>query len=1009
MYPEFQPEEGYRLLPRAVEDGLRQFLGRGTGFALLGFLVVAWLSLVTWSVNDPSLTHVTREPASNLFGYFGAVISDLMLQTLGLASAALLFAPMFWALELAHVGQVKGARWKILAQAACVLLLAGAFAAVPKIVDWPLNHGYGGIAGDGLLSLALWGTNQFAAPYAVLLSGFVMGLAGAYFGFTASGIELASMKRFGQSALEAGQDRLRQRYGLAPKPRRPSGPREPGREKRTYAYRASHAVDRHRHEDVGEPDEPRRMRGWEAADDDDRDRYRYSEDDYQSRRYGIRLPTGKPQNAVEREEPREPTRPELKRPAPAQKPAVEKVAAKPPEQDPDIDEFDPFTKHDPDFEEATEEGSRRIAAKFAPAGAPAAHATTHGDGGKPRFGIGLSERRHAQEPLEKKPDQVARPKLPPEKPRRPKEERVEAADRAERKETNGKAPLPKAAAAPEAISADGTQPELPGLFEAPQSSDAKQPPKRVRKTVKAKRGGLFGARPMRVAKERSADSARSIAEEAPEIPVSEPDSDQVRQVGQNRGESRDTSSPAVEPVAPAEPEEYVVHLDEFEPLPEPDLGAAAGPRPKLKMAGGYHRPSLNLLGRTPAARPGPEMTQAVLRGTSRLLEDVLERFGVNGEMSEIRPGPVVTVYQFAPEKGTNTSRVIGLADDIARAMSVGSARVVAFDGGNEIGIELPNVHRAQVGLREVLCTESYRSSGGELPIALGVSMGGSPVVANLADFSNTLIVGAPGSGKSTCLKSMILSLVYRNSPSECRFLMIDSGYLDFAAFNDVSHLLAPVISETGPACAALDWLVAEIDERAKRMAKLSARTLDVFNNRVRHARKRGEMIARTVHTGFCDKTGQPIYEHVEMEFEPMPHIAVFIDDLCDLMGMHGPRVEDALVQIGARGKSVGIHLIAGTRTTAELCVTRALQDSFQSRLVFKLGSKACSRKMLGDQGAEQLLEFGDMILQTEPSYNLRVHTAHVTQDEFEAVAQSMRDACRPKYWPSLMAALKDNS
>jgi len=399
----------------------------------------------------------------------------------------------------------------------------------------------------------------------------------------------------------------------------------------------------------------------------------------------------------------------------------------------------------------------------------------------------------------------------------------------------------------------------------------------------------------------------------------------------------------------------------------------------------------------------------VLRGTARLLEDVLERFGVKGEIREIRPGPVVTVFEVHLEKGSNPLRAVGLADDIGRAMNAGSVRVAVLPAptGAGVAIEIPNVHRHRASLRDLLSGESYRSFGGSLPVALGRSTGGLPIVADLALLSNVLIAGRENSGKSTCLRSMLLSLVFRHGADDCRLVLFDPKFLEFGSFNGIPQLLCPVLSEVEKMMAALDWIVDEMDERAKRMAKLTARSVEIFNNRVRNARKRGEMIARTVHTGFCERTGQPIYEHEQMEFEPMPHIVVAIDELSVLMGAAPRECEAALVRIAEKGRGVGVHLVAATKTTTGLCLSEKIRASMASAIAFRLGSKVDSRLVLGEQGAEQLLDQGDAILVTGPGRTSRLHTPFVSSEEVEAVAAHLRAGGPSRYASSLMTTLQE--
>ena len=302
---------------------------------------------------------------------------------------------------------------------------------------------------------------------------------------------------------------------------------------------------------------------------------------------------------------------------------------------------------------------------------------------------------------------------------------------------------------------------------------------------------------------------------------------------------------------------------------------------------GYQRFSLNLLKRPQGGKANTDVTLAGLRSSAQMLEETLADFGIKGEIRDIKPGPVVTLFELEPSRGTKSSRVIGLADDIARSMSAMSVRVAVVPGRNAIGIELPNARRDKVLLRELLESDPFRASDGALPMVLGKSIEGEPIIADLAHMPHLLVAGTTGSGKSVGLNAMILSLLYKNSPDDCRFIMIDPKMLELSVYNGIPHLLCPVVTEPQKAVAALNWVVAEMEERYKRMAKLSVRRIDVFNTRVRNARARGEAIARTVQTGFDRNTGKAIYESQQLDLEAMPNIVVVIDEFADLMSVAG--------------------------------------------------------------------------------------------------------------------------
>ncbi len=411
----------------------------------------------------------------------------------------------------------------------------------------------------------------------------------------------------------------------------------------------------------------------------------------------------------------------------------------------------------------------------------------------------------------------------------------------------------------------------------------------------------------------------------------------------------------------------------------------------------YKRPSLNLLKRPAYAKPSQEFTSTVLRGTARLLEDVLADFGIKGEVKDIKPGPVVTLYELEPARGIKASRVVALADDIARSMSATAVRVAVVPGRNVIGIELPNVRRETVLLREILEADAYKSGEATLPLALGRTISGDPVVTDLARMPHLLVAGTTGSGKSVGVNAMILSLIYKLSPEECRFLMIDPKMLELSVYNGIPHLLTPVITDSGKAVQALNWAVAEMEERYKRMSQLGVRNIEVFNNRVRNAAKRGEQLARTVQTGIDSRTGQPIYQQDVLESEPMPYIVVVVDEFADLMIAAGKELEVAVQRLAQMARAAGIHLVMATQRPSVDIITGTIKANFPTRLSFKVASRIDSRTILNEQGAEQLLGQGDMLFSTGAGQLTRVHGPFVSDEEVEGIVMALRADGEPRY------------
>jgi len=436
--------------------------------------------------------------------------------------------------------------------------------------------------------------------------------------------------------------------------------------------------------------------------------------------------------------------------------------------------------------------------------------------------------------------------------------------------------------------------------------------------------------------------------------------------------------------------------DEIEEL-HPRRGARFGGLGFMRSASAYRAPALSLLRRPAGARSTGELTQSVLRGTARLLEEVLADFSVKGEVREIKPGPVVTLFELEPARGTKSSRVVALAEDIARSMSVTSARAAVVPGRNVIGIELPNVRRETVYLRDIFESDGFRSAEAALPLALGKSIGGDPIVADLARMPHVLVAGTTGSGKSVGINAMVLSLLYRRPPEDCRLLMIDPKMLELSVYNGIPHLLTPVVTDPHKAVAALNWVVSEMEERYKRMASLAVRNIEAFNARVRKAQARGESLARTVHTGFDSHTGEAIYEQQELQAETMPYIVVVVDEFADLMIVAGKEIEAAVQRLAQMARAAGIHLIMATQRPSVDIVTGTIKANFPARISFKVASKIDSRTILNEQGAEQLLGQGDMLYSMGSGQTARAHGPFVSDDEVERIAEALRRQGPPRY------------
>lgn len=412
---------------------------------------------------------------------------------------------------------------------------------------------------------------------------------------------------------------------------------------------------------------------------------------------------------------------------------------------------------------------------------------------------------------------------------------------------------------------------------------------------------------------------------------------------------------------------------------------------------GYRYPDVTLLA-APKVKPGSSvMSDKELQSISEKLENVLQEFGINGRIVKIRPGPVVTLYELEPAPGTKTARVIGLADDIARSMSAVSVRIAVVPGSNTIGIELPNTTREIVFLRELFEGEGFKNTKNALNVVLGKDIGGENVYADLAKMPHLLVAGTTGSGKSVGMNAMILSLLYRMRPEECKLIMIDPKMLEFSVYNGIPHLLTPVITDAAKAVLGLKWAVKEMEDRYRAMAQLNVRNISGYNKKLEEIKESGERCVRTVQSGFDPETGAPIYEEQELDLTPLPYIVIVVDEMADLMLVAGKEVEAAIQRLAQMARAAGIHLILSTQRPSVDVITGVIKANFPTRISFQVTSKVDSRTILGEQGAEQLLGMGDMLYMPAGQRPVRVHGAFVKDQEVEKIVEFLKAQKEPEY------------
>lgn len=411
----------------------------------------------------------------------------------------------------------------------------------------------------------------------------------------------------------------------------------------------------------------------------------------------------------------------------------------------------------------------------------------------------------------------------------------------------------------------------------------------------------------------------------------------------------------------------------------------------------YNFPPLDLLTPPQAGKNSAKIDRAALEHNAELLEQVLADFGVKGEIVEVRPGPVVTLYELEPAAGTKTSRVISLADDIARSMSAVSVRIAVVPGRSVIGIELPNAKRETVHLRELIESPAFENPKANLNMALGVDIGGAPVMADLARMPHLLVAGTTGSGKSVGVNTMILSLLYRMTPEECKFIMIDPKMLELSVYDGIPHLLSPVVTDPGKAVMALKWCVQEMNERYRLMSNLGVRNISGYNAKLEESRKKGEVLTRRVQTGFDPETGKPIFEEQPLDMEAMPFLVIIVDEFADLMLMVGKEIDACIQSLAQKARAAGIHLIMATQRPSVDVMTGTIKANFPSRISFTVTTKIDSRTILETQGAEQLLGMGDMLFKPNGGQVSRVHGPFASDEEVEEVVNHIKKQGEPAY------------
>jgi S-DNA-T family DNA segregation ATPase FtsK/SpoIIIE len=832
---DYRIRESGRILPGGMENEIHRLPMRITGAALLGMAAIGWLSLMSWSISDPSLNRATGGEPSNLLGSTGASLADMLFQVLGLGAIALFLPPALWGLSLWSGEPIRNPRHRLAMWSLSLMLIASALSILPKPQGWVLAHGLGGLAGD-------LGKTIFLGLAGIIHDGIAAPLGAA----VAGGLGLLTLAR----ACGIGRGEI---VSLVRTPSRSRGGLFRG-VLSGFSF-VLYALGSVRHGIAGAMD--RRA---------------------PTRRHAAAVPTYWAPEDHERFNPRP-------------------------------DRRGSFNPRFGDYEIPDEP-----------------------------IPVRMREVRQTQR-------RIAQPPVPSVEPR--------------------------------------IEPYFDSHRAIPRRAPERPEPQPVRRL------------------EASPAQRRQEEDRYPERPV-------------------DAEDPFVDDEEIYDPDLEETGYDEVEPEPAPPIIRSSRPAPAraempdrtisaprtLKLTRplpeAFSMPPLKLLRPAPPRQNDPEMADSVLGRRAEMLQSVLEDFRIKGQITGVHPGPVITLYEFEPARGTKSSRVIGLADDIARSMSAVSARVAVIPGRDAIGIELPNTNREVVYLRQLLEAKDFADGKGRLQLALGKTIGGDPVIVDLARMPHLLIAGTTGSGKSVAINTMILSLLYRLSPEDCRFIMIDPKMLELSVYDGIPHLLTPVVTDPHQAIKALKWTVAEMNSRYERMCKLGVRNIMGFNQKVARSARTGEPLARTVQTGFDEENGSPIYERENIDPTPMPYIVVVIDEMADLMMVAGKDIEFAVQRLSQMARAAGIHLIMATQRPSVDVITGTIKANFPSRISFQVTSKIDSRTILGEQGAEQLLGAGDMLTMAAGGRIMRAHGPFVSDDEVETVVSYLRAQGEPDYLPGVL-------
>ena len=1031
---DFSPETGYQplhhdALEEAIDNGrilpksLQQFLINRfleiLGLMIIALVVFIAIAIFSWSATDPSLNHATSDMVQNNLGLTGAYVSDFLIQTFGLAVVFLLIPIILAGVSLTRHKQIKRPVLRTIAWAFAGFFIAGSLSAIPAFTGWPLKMGLGGIAGDVTITIIsdLLGSsvNVVSKSIAAILLA-VMGLA---LGLYACGLRfkemLATLTFLNEASIDSGAQMMQNAKNKS---------QVLGRKSLSLANHIASLKNRHKNPFQAD------KKPWKIRDDRSPLEYEdltmktpniaamnetdmknvpeflsRNDDEEAARLGGTRNKVYNPLKARTNQFISKimsglgGTKPELDEAVAQQRhiePSFNPHAFEPIQRDVQAAAHIPALNQDVQAHYQQQQATDPYHIEAAPLNATPQMSTAPHQAMVHQEVVGSAEMgdfydgpnsyedywtdsvRAQDEPqmpilqAQNAPQTYAAPPAPDVHPFAP-----DAAPETAYQQPHFAPVQPQAAPAyPDEVMYDAPiYNEAPAFEPVPQNfAPAPQAVPVPAPQFVPHQAAPIAAAPIAAAPIATTPMAHPIAA-APALDI-EP--------------AEHAPAPSLQPFDLSAPQVNVRKGRKVS-------GAATGFNHGAPSADDYQLPSIDLLSMPVVSNNSNKLSEKILAANARILENVLAEFRISGEIMNVRPGPVVTLYELEPAPGVKSSRVIGLADDIARSMSAISARIAVIPGRNIIGIELPNEHRDTVYLNEIISSEEFRGEKLKLPMALGKSIDGTPVVADLARMPHLLIAGTTGSGKSVGINSMILSILYKMPPDKCKLILVDPKMLELSVYDGIPHLLTPVVTDPKKAVVALKWSVREMENRYKKMAKMGVRNIEGYNQRIKAAEDRGEPLMRTVQTGFDHETGKPVYEHEALEYKEMPFIVIVIDEMADLMMVAGKEIEGVIQRLAQMARAAGIHMITATQRPSVDVITGSIKANFPTRISFQVTSKIDSRTILNEMGAEQLLGQGDMLHMAGGGRINRVHGAFVADEEVESVVNHLKRQGVPEY------------